>query len=360
MSISVCRLLAIETSCDDTSVAVIDGIRGAVRVIAQKTASQIKIHAKYGGIVPELAAREHTVNIPHVLAAVFKAAHLNFQKPKIDAIAVTAGPGLITSLFVGVETARALSYAWKKPLMSVNHLEGHIYSNWLAPTPTKKFWRPPEFPVLNLIVSGGHTELVLMKAHGAYKLLGATRDDAAGECFDKIGKLLGFEYPGGPKISVVAKKGNRHAVELPRPMINSNDFDFSFAGLKTAARLWLEKNPRVWENKRGRQNFCASFEQTIVDVLIAKTLAVVKKFHPKTVTLSGGVAANIYLREQMDFAIKEKFPEIVFTAPPLEYTSDNAAMIGVAAYFHIHQSGLSAFKNSWRKIKVDPEWQIAA
>jgi len=357
-------ILGIESSCDDTSAAIIkapsspSGLhRASFSILAEKTASQIEVHKKYGGVVPEIAGRKHAENILPVIEEVIKHSNIQTSKhPNIDAIAVTAGPGLITGLLVGVEAAKTLSYLWDIPLIGVNHIEGHIHSVEL----TKE--NNIEFPALCLIVSGGHTELVLMKDHGKYKLIGKTRDDAAGETFDKIAKLIGFEYPGGAKISKTAEGGNTKAIDFPRPMINDKSYDFSFSGLKTAALYWLRDNTKQKNIKNNSKpttyelpatalnDFCASFEQAIVDVLVAKTIRAVKKYKPKTIILSGGVSANKKLRE----TLKEKNPGTELLLPELKYTMDNAAMIAVAGYYH----ALKKEFTNWKDIEACPNWTV--
>ena len=362
------KILGIETSCDDTAAALIEAKRGRFTVIREFRSSQIDLHKKYGGVVPEVAARAHAELIMPLVSEA-----LAGDRP--DVIAVTAGPGLITALMVGVQTAASLSYAWDVPLVAVNHIEGHIYGNWLAEGAKIKF------PALALIVSGGHTELILMRDHGKYKLIGKTRDDAAGEAFDKVGKLLGFEYPGGPKISEAAEHGDPHVIPFPRPMINSPDFDFSFAGLKTAALYWVRDNPVILERTNPaseaiesskfldpiapplaglqdddwRRHFCASFEQAIVDVLVAKTIRAAKEYRPKSVLLGGGVAANRHLRTALAEAVSTHYPEVFLTMPPLFATVDNAPMIAVAGYFHAKRKDFT----SWKKITANPNWRIA-
>ncbi|MEK7532078.1 MAG: tRNA (adenosine(37)-N6)-threonylcarbamoyltransferase complex transferase subunit TsaD [Patescibacteria group bacterium] len=331
------KILGIETSCDDTATALIEAKRGRFTVIREFRSSQIDLHKKYGGVVPEVAARAHAELIMPLVSEA-----LAGDRP--DVIAVTAGPGLITALMVGVQTAASLSYAWDVPLVAVNHIEGHIYGNWLAEGAGIKF------PALALVVSGGHTELILMRDHGTYKLIGKTRDDAAGEAFDKVGKLLGFEYPGGPKISQAAESGDPHAIPFPRPMINSKDFDFSFAGLKTAALYWLRDH-----KKYSPADFSASFEQAIVDVLVAKTIRAAKEYRPRSVLLGGGVAANRHLRAALAEAVSTDYPEAFLTMPPLFATVDNAPMIAVAGYFNARRKNFT----SWKKITANPNWRIA-
>ncbi len=330
------RILGIETSCDETSLALLSATGGRFVVEKVLTASQVLIHKKYGGVVPEVAAREHAETIFPVLKKMLPldAARGN---PRIDAIAVTAGPGLITSLRVGVDAARTLAWLWKKPLVAVNHVEGHIAANWLPRAKTGRGPIPPSsarlpriaFPALALIVSGGHTELLLMRGFGRYELLGATRDDAAGEAFDKTAQLLGLGYPGGPVVAKLAERGNPSAVKLPRPMIASGDFDFSFSGLKTAVRDVIEargKKPKV-------ADICASFQAAAIEVLVTKTVAAAKKTQAKTVLLGGGVAANRALRATLAAAVAEALPRVAYREPDLAWTSDNAAMIAAAGHF---------------------------
>lgn len=312
------RILGIETSCDETSLALVRAERGRFVVEKVLTASQVLTHKKYGGVVPEVAAREHAETIFPVLKKLLG----DVRRPKADAIAVTAGPGLITSLRVGVDVGRTLAWLWRKPLVAVNHIEGHIAANWLSD-------HRIVFPAVALIVSGGHTELLRVKALGRYELLGATRDDAAGEAFDKVAQLLKLGYPGGPAVAKLAERGDARAVPLPRPMIASGDLDFSFSGLKTAVRGILEakgKKPKL-------ADLCASFEQAVCDVLVAKTVAAAKKVRAKTVLLGGGVAANARLRTMLAAVVAERLPRARYVAPELSWTSDNAAMIAAAGYF---------------------------
>lgn len=387
-------ILGIESSCDDTSAAVLAfHTDGEIEVIAQKTASQIDIHKAYGGVVPELAGRKHAENIMPVIEEVLGEVRSQKCEAKStpfvpDSIAVTAGPGLLTGLLVGVETAKTLSYLWNVPLVRVNHIEGHIYSVLLKSQNTK-IQETIKFPALCLIVSGGHTELILMKEHGVYELIGKTRDDAAGECFDKVAKLLDLEYPGGPKISALAKTGRTDAIAFPRPMLKEPNYDFSFAGLKTSALYWLRDHVILSETQRSevkskdpsfirqmlgilrlrspqarsaqndvvvvtKEDFCASFETAIVDVLTQKTLKAIKQYNPKTVILAGGVSANQKLRETLSLEISNLKLDISFLTCPREYSMDNAAMIAVAGYAHVQKHDFS----SWDTITPDPNWHI--
>ncbi|MFN7088507.1 MAG: tRNA (adenosine(37)-N6)-threonylcarbamoyltransferase complex transferase subunit TsaD, partial [Candidatus Paceibacteria bacterium] len=276
---------------------------------------------------------------------------------EIDFIAVTIGPGLIPSLLVGTNVARVLSYATKKPLVGVNHLEGHIYSNWLAParlsaynqTPPAKYFknRKPQFPAICLIVSGGHTELILMKNYGKYRLLGKTRDDAAGEAFDKIARMLNLGYPGGPIIDKLSRQGNSFAFSFPRPMIHTKTYDFSFSGLKTAVHYLLD-DLAINELERKKPDIAASFQEAVVETLVSKTLRAAQEFNTKTIMISGGVSANSRLRKVFSKAGR-KLKKVKILFPPMELTTDNAAMIAIAGYFN----WLSGKKNSWKTLKAD-------
>lgn len=344
-------ILGIESSCDDTSVALLNSSSDGHVIISEKTASQIDIHKKYGGVVPEIAGRLHAEKIVPLIEAVLE------NQPKPDAIAVTAGPGLVTGLLVGVTAAQTLSYATGIPLVSVNHLDGHIHSVELAIQGTSG--SPiTQFPALCLVVSGGHTELVLMEDHGEYQIIGATKDDAAGECFDKIAKLLDLPYPGGPQISKLGTTGNPNAIEFPRPMINEKmnfsakggpAFGWSFAGLKTAALYWRR------DHEFGTiaiQDFAASIEQAIVDVLVAKTLRAAENFQPKTVILAGGVAGNKKLRAALETALSRI--SVQLRTPLPQYCMDNGAMIAAAGYWQAARENFT----DWNNVEVDPNWKI--
>jgi len=336
-------ILGIETSCDETAVSVLKVNRNRFKILSHVIASQIKTHHKYGGVVPEVAARQHVTNmIPVLNTAMTKAKVLPKQ---ITAITVTKGPGLITSLRVGVQTAKTLGLLWNKKIVALNHMEGHIYANW-SKNPNIKL------PALCLTVSGGHTELVLINKYSEYKLIGRTRDDAAGEAFDKVAKLLGLGYPGGPKIQALAKKGNPYKFEFPRPMMAHNNFDFSFSGLKTSI-LYLVKK-KFTNKKIPISDICASFQQAVVDVLTNKTLIAANKLNVKSVLLAGGVAANIMLREELGKKIKLELSGVKYYYPPLHLCTDNAAMIAMAGYFHI----ISQDFTDWKKLDADPNWEL--
>lgn len=306
------KVLGIETSCDETAVSIVEYDGENFVVEENVVASQIKEHQKYGGVVPEVAARLHVPVLPKMVEAV-----TDFKKGDVDAVAVTAGPGLSTSLRVGIETAKALAVSWDVPLIPVDHIEGHIYANFLSED------HAIEFPALCLIVSGGHTELVLMRAFGEYEFLGGTRDDAAGEAFDKTAAQLGLEYPGGPSISREAERGDSKAYELPRPMMNSGDLDMSFSGLKTAVRNLIQGE----ENRDDKfvRDVSASFQQAVVDVLIGKTLKAAEAHEPRSILLCGGVAANRELRRQLQETFEGTGIDV--QVPDMKYTTDNAAMI---------------------------------
>jgi len=349
-------ILGIETSCDDTSISLVKKDANSFKILSNVVSSQIKIHAVYGGIVPNLAAREHLKNIKPCLKQALKEACLALgrtKNPEIDLIAVTVGPGLIPSLLVGANFAKALAYNWQKPIIGINHIEGHIYANWLNDPKI-------EFPTLALVVSGGHTQLVLMKAHGQYNLLGETRDDAAGEAFDKVAKLLGLGFPGGPIIAQKAEKGNPQKFNLPRPMMNRQNFDFSFSGLKTAvlyevnpARRGKKTNPKKI-NDQYINDMAASFQQAAIDVLIYKTIKAAKEYKIKNIILSGGVAANQELRSQMQKAVEKELHNVNFHMPEIKLCTDNAAMIATVA-FHKKKP---ASKQSWLQINTNANLKL--
>ena len=336
------KILGIESSCDETAASVVAGENNSVNVLSNIVSSQIDIHKKYGGVIPEIAAREHVLEILPVIDKALKLANIkkeNFSK-EISAISIASGPGLVSSLITGIETAKSLSYIYKIPLISVNHIEGHIYANFINQSKI-------EFPAIVLTVSGGHTMLVLMSNFNSFETLGETKDDAAGEAFDKAAQLMNIGYPGGPIISELAEKvKNREYVDLPRPMINSGDFSFSFSGLKTALLYKLQKDENY---KNYIPEYCYEFQQSIIDVLIKKTIKAAKKFDAKSILLAGGVSANKELRLQLDSAV-EKLPQTTFYKPELNYTTDNAAMIASAGYFKARNK----IYTNWKDIKVNP------
>ncbi|MBI5135246.1 tRNA (adenosine(37)-N6)-threonylcarbamoyltransferase complex transferase subunit TsaD [Candidatus Uhrbacteria bacterium] len=404
------RILGIETSCDETAAAVLEFSSPStqapsrrslwsgnidVKILSNVVHSQIATHRKTGGVVPEVAAREHVEKIIPVVEKALVSAGRKSEirnpksetntkykilntKPPIDAIAVTYGPGLITSLMVGVETARTLAWAWKIPLVAVNHMEGHIAAAWLQrkgigfrvqglgvkTDPNPHTLTPIPYPALALVVSGGHTELVLMKKPLGYKIIGATRDDAVGEAFDKVAKILGLEYPGGPVVSRLAESGDPTVFPFSAPMIKSNDYDFSFSGIKTAV-LYKVKELEI-RKLAGRvttlqaksykltpvvvADICASFQKAVVDVLVAKTIRAAKEYKIKTVILAGGVAANKQLREQLAAAVARELPITNYQLPIPSFCTDNAVMIAIAGYFH----ALKKQFTPWKKLDVNP------
>ncbi|MFA5779604.1 MAG: tRNA (adenosine(37)-N6)-threonylcarbamoyltransferase complex transferase subunit TsaD [Elusimicrobiota bacterium] len=334
-------ILGIETSCDDTSCAVVAVDKTGGTVLSNVVSSQIKTHKKYGGIVPELAARHHLENINFVLTEALKVA--KSKKQEIDAVTVTEGPGLIGSLLVGTTTAQAISSIMKIPIAGINHIEGHIFANFLRTSehrnPNLSRW---DFgtsitpPFMAMIVSGGHTDLILVKNWGNYKILGRTRDDAVGEVFDKIAKFLGLGYPGGPIIDKLAKKGNYKKINFPRPYM-PDSWDFSFSGLKTAVINYVREHPDT--KKSGRlYDLCASFQQSCADVLVKKTVLACKKFNIKKIALGGGVSANSLLRS--DFIKKCDEESIKLFMPAPIFCTDNAAMIASAGYFKLKKRGI--------------------
>jgi N6-L-threonylcarbamoyladenine synthase len=353
------RIFAIESSCDESAAAYLEVKAGKILRFEPMVVTQA-IHEMYGGVVPEVAAREHSSTLPILLAGL---AQKVVGKPDgaalgkiIDVVAATRGPGLVTSLKVGYDTAKSLAIAWNKKLVGVNHIDGHVCSSWLPGALLEPTLRDGKgvFPALVLVVSGGHTELLLMKGFGKYELLGATRDDAAGEAFDKSAKLMDIGYPGGPAISRLAAEGNPAAFDLPRPMMNDPHHDFSFSGLKTAVRYFLQKEKARLTEPQFLRDAAASIEQAIVDVLVAKTVRAAKATGVKTVILAGGVAANRKLRATLGAKILTKLPGVKFVEPPLAYCTDNAAMIAMAAYFRASAKKFDKPGNS----EADPGWEL--
>ncbi len=375
------NILAIETSCDETAVALIKAKNNKFKVIEDLVSSQIKVHQPFGGVVPNLAAREHLKNLPLMLKKTFK--KHNISAKNIDLIAVTQGPGLIPALLIGTNSAKALAYAWKKPLVGVHHIAGHIYANFIGAISNFQFPiskqiqnskfkiqnSAPKFPVLALIVSGGHTQLILMKKHMDFKIVGETFDDAAGEAFDKVARILGLGYPGGPAVAAEAAKfpisnfqfpnkskfqNSNSKFSLPRPMINSNNLNFSFSGLKTAVLYTVKNNPEILKSKNLTAALCAEFQQAVIDVLVAKTLKAAKKYDPKTILLGGGVSANKELRKQLGEAMKINLPNTRYNLPDTKYSLDNAAMIAVAGYFQYSLAkNKNKFENNWKNLEAD-------
>jgi len=372
------KILAIETSCDDTAAAVVALVGGVPTVLSSVVSSQIELHRQYGGVVPALAAREHVKNLVPVIDEALRASDTGPND--IDAIAVTQGPGLIPALLAGVSGAKALASVWAKPLIGIHHIEGHIYANFIH-TLTTDNSQPTTiesdsgnrkleignscFPLLALVVSGGHTELVLMRDHFEYEILGRTKDDAAGEAFDKVAKMLGLPYPGGPEVAARAAQYGKEGPSLrdglveaiqdsessgsprprglglaktdkknlcfPRPMIDSGDYDFSFSGLKTAVLYEIRKTAEEDRDEPFINGICHAFQEAVVDVLTAKTRRAIEEYAPATLVIAGGVSANVLLRESLSTIVASEFPYTAFVVPDFKYSLDNAAMIGSAA-----------------------------
>ena len=338
-------LLAIETSCDETSAAVIrEG-----EVLSNIVSSQTAIHADYGGVVPELATREHLRNfIPVAQAALRKA---NVDPPMLDAVAATRGPGLPSALLVGLKAGQALAFSLRKPVIGIHHHEAHLYSPWISGDPPRGDFARFE-PSVSLIVSGGHTLLVAVKEMFNHRVLGGTLDDAAGECFDKIGKLMGLAYPAGPEIDRLAAAGNPRAYNFPRPMLNEPGHDFSFAGLKTSVRYFLQKNPGLLEDSRHVRDLCASVQAAIVEVLVAKTTRAARRLGVRCVTVSGGVACNSALRRDLEAACKES--GLRLRLADRRFSTDNAAMIGILA----EQRLLAGAGEIAFDAEIEPSWAL--
>jgi N6-L-threonylcarbamoyladenine synthase len=375
------KILAIETSCDETALAILNVKGGfknpSITTMSRQVASQIALHTQYGGVFPMMAKREHARNIIPLFKKTLEQSFLDIKqinkeqkddpklnkkiteilarepelleqfipfiysirKPKIDAIAVTVGPGLEPALWVGINFARALSFAWDIPVVPVNHMEGHILS-FLVPEKKKGFkgfkLSDFNFPILSLLVSGGHTELVLVKGWNKYKVVGQTRDDAVGEAFDKVARMLDLPYPGGPEISKLAEASRSgksvikdEKIKLPRPMIHSNDFDFSFSGLKTAVLYLIRDLKKIDDNKK--KQIAREFEDASIEVLISKTIKAMKKYSADTLIVGGGVSANMHLRRELESKIKSEKFQVYF--PTKELSTDNAIMIGLVGTY---------------------------
>ncbi|HNP89239.1 MAG: tRNA N6-adenosine threonylcarbamoyltransferase [Microgenomates group bacterium ADurb.Bin219] len=317
-------ILSIDTSCDETSVAITEDLR----VVANIVSSQIELHKKWGGVVPSIAKRAHRENLePAIKEALFQA---KVEPENLDAIAVTYGPGLAIALEVGISRAKEMAVSLNKPLIAVDHMEAHLLSAFAEDSQGKFGIEKPQFPALGLLVSGGHTELVLMKDYGKYELVGQTLDDAVGECFDKVAKLLGLGYPGGAIISKMATEGNPDKFRLPVPMINSKDLNFSYSGLKTACRSIIQDSS--FDIKVDLSDFCASFEKTIIKSLLIKLSTAIEIYRPKMILLGGGVISSKKIQQAVkEEATKDKIPvHIPFSGSLL---TDNAAMVGAVAYF---------------------------
>lgn len=368
-------ILTIETSCDETSVAVGEVKYNRVKLLSHIISSQIDLHAKWGGVVPSLAAREHLKNlVPVMQLASSKAGFKNSSQlaKKIDLIGVTQGPGLVPSLLMGVNFAKSLAYIWKKPLVPVNHMEAHLYTSWVKALPETFSFHDKPFPMLALLVSGGHTMLVLVKKHLDYKILGETLDDAAGEAFDKVARILGLGYPGGPMLSKMAQHG-KPDFEFTLPLKNSRELNFSFSGLKTAVlykALEISKKKKIKEilgrapkpdldiplTASQKQNLAKAFEDCTVSSLMEKTKMAIARYPIKTLILGGGVAANRVLRTRWTTEINEEFPKVKVLLPPVELTGDNAAMLIPVTYIKWQKATKREkdnFKNNWKTLEAD-------
>jgi N6-L-threonylcarbamoyladenine synthase len=307
-------VLGVETSCDETSVSI---VKDGKDVLSNVVLSQIDIHKEYGGVVPEIASREHVKGITYVFDKAIHDAGLRYED--VDLIAVTKGPGLIGSLLIGVNAAKVISLNFNIPIIGIHHIAGHIYANHID--------NGMEFPLLALVVSGGHTELILMKEHYDFNKLGETQDDAVGEAYDKIARVLGLPYPGGPIVDKKAALGKDN-LNFPRPMIDSGDFNFSFSGLKSHV-INVHHNLKQRQVEISIEDFCTSFQEAVTDVLVAKTIMAKEKFKVKQIIVAGGVAANSGLRKKM----KERIQDVPVYFPKMAYCTDNAAMIAAAGYF---------------------------
>jgi N6-L-threonylcarbamoyladenine synthase len=363
-------IFSVETSCDETAAAILSfDTNGKFKLLVNQVSSQIKIHAPWGGIVPNLAAREHSKNILPVINDTFKEADLTPEK--MDLFCVANGPGLIPALLIGTNVVKTLSYFYQKPLIGVHHIEGHIYSNYLQKNQgnLNQF----KFPILNLVISGGHTQLILMKDHLEYEIIGQTQDDAVGEAFDKVAKIMGFEYPGGPMISAQANEAEDLItvgdvdekyleIKFPRPMMHLPNLDFSFSGLKTAvlyfyqkleAQKLPEKEMALW-----KKFISHAFQAAVVEVLQHKTLKAIEAHQPQTVLLSGGVSANNQIFETLEKKLTEEYPEIIFHSPEKIFCGDNAAMIGVAGIAQHLYGDKKKFKNNWRDLEANSNLKL--
>jgi N6-L-threonylcarbamoyladenine synthase len=370
-------ILAIETSCDDTCIAILKIKNKKIKILSNIVSSQVKIHKKYGGVYPFLAKREHQKNLPIVLKRALKGAKLLLKD--IDLIAVTVGPGLEPCLWVGVNFAKDLAKKLKLPIVPVNHIEAHIFANFVGKSQISNL-KSQIFPAICLVVSGGHTQLILMRGFGSYKILGETRDDAAGECFDKVARILGLGYPGGPAIALQSSKFKKSKInkytpdelliQLPRPMIYQKNYDFSFSGLKTAV-LYLYQKLKTEPGEAGRgerggevlaiiknqkyiKAMCSEVQQAVIDVLIYKTLKAAKDYMAKTIILGGGVAANKELRRQFVSNVKSQMPNAKILVPPKIFCTDNAVMVAVAGYF----GWLEGKTKSLEEIKAEANLRI--
>lgn len=372
------KILAVETSCDETAVAILEGSgdeTGArFRVLGNALLSQVDIHKEYGGVFPAVAKREHAKNLTALLATALEEAGMSesltanmseemetklrtlleregamadalvaflktTKRPALDAIAVTYGPGLEPALWVGINFARALSLAWDIPLVPINHMEGHLLAALTSPDGAEYTTDGSKRPILGLLVSGGHTELVLMKEWLSYEVLGATRDDAVGEAYDKVARMMGLPYPGGPEISKLAERDREddrtNPFDLPRPMLTADNLDFSFSGLKTAVLYLIKEKGELTATEK--EQVARAFEDAVSEVLWKKTARALEETQAQTLTIGGGVSANLHLRRTFTEQMAREFPHVTLIIPPRELSTDNAVMIGIAGYFRALQ-----------------------
>jgi N6-L-threonylcarbamoyladenine synthase len=332
-------IMGIETSCDETAVAI---IKNGNEIVANVVASQIESHKRFGGVVPEIASRHHVEQMTIVFEEAINQANLTFVD--LDAIAVTEGPGLVGALLIGVNAAKAISFAHQIPLVAVHHIAGHIYANRLV--------KEMSFPLLSLVVSGGHTEIVFMKEHGHFQVIGETRDDAAGEAYDKVARTLNLPYPGGPHIDRLAHEGEP-TIDLPRAWLEEGSYDFSFSGLKSSVINTVHNLTQRGETV-APENLAASFQQSVIDVLVTKTVRATKEFQVKQVLLAGGVAANRGLRKALEEAFYE-LPGVDLVIPPLSLCTDNAAMIaaaGTVLFEKGHRAGMDLNANPGLDLEI--------
>lgn len=322
-------ILAVESSCDETSVAI---VRNGNEILSNIVASQINSHKRFGGVVPEVASRHHVEQITLCIEEAMTEAKVTVEE--LSAVAVTYGPGLVGSLLIGISAAKAFAWANRLPLIPVNHMAGHIYA--------ARFEKPFKFPLLALLVSGGHTELVYMQEDGDYEIIGETRDDAAGEAYDKVGRVLGLSYPSGKEIDQLAHQG-QDAYHFPRAMIHENNYDFSFSGLKSAF-INLVHNAEQRGEKLDKNDLAASFQASVIDVLVNKTIRACQEYPVKQLIVAGGVAANQGLRETLEQTLTETLPEIELCIPPLRLCGDNAAMIGAAAHVELQKKHFADYR----------------
>lgn len=337
------KVLAIESTCDETAAAVVENCGEGARIVTNVVASSAEIHQKYGGIVPEVAAREQIKSIVPVVKEAVRE-----EQESIQAVAVSYGPGLMGSLLVGVESAKALAWAWQKTLLPVNHMAAHVFANWIVNEPNQEV---PQMPAVGLVVSGGHTDLILMKTMKDWQWVGGTRDDAVGEAFDKTARLLGLPYPGGPEIQKATERVTeeiwgqyKKIVRLPRPMLNEDNLEMSFSGLKAAVAKKVEEIKDM--GNEVKDALAREFSEAVVEILVGKTMKAVETLRPKSMLMAGGVAANKQLREGLRLAV-ESVPGVKFFCPELRYCSDNAAMVGAAAV-------LAPTEIKVEKLKPDP------